>query len=122
MAADGAQAGAGEDGRVARALEIVSADAELGGLVQLLAAALQLRGMSVTDLEDGRCRGARARGHQQSGPRGWAGWIVDWASELYCWLQQPGVFDSVRCPPRRRLRIRSSAPLDALGATPGPTV
>ena len=77
------------DAKVARALELFKEDSELGGLVQLLAAALELRGMSLTDLDGGYC-GLRARGQKQS-----SGWMVDRASESYCWLQQPGVLDSV---------------------------
>ena len=49
-------------------------------------------GGCLTDLDGGHC-GWRARGKKQS-----SGWMVDRASESYCWLHQPGVLDSVPPP------------------------
>ena len=79
-----------DDEKMARAWAIFGEDSDLSGLVQLLAGILHQKGLSLHDLEGG-CKRAPSKGE-----RGWADSAVDWWLEMYCWLQQPGVFDWVR--------------------------
>ena len=91
--APGVMAGISDSEKLERAAALVRDDAEIGGLMQMLALALHSKGLSAADI-DGVC--SRRRGTDEpSGSAGWTGWLEDWLTETGCWLRQPGVWDGV---------------------------